>query len=146
LGLAQPVAVLAAVAELEAVHGLELRPEFLARLRVQELVEARTGPDAHVVRALGTHLEIPGQLRAVQHRVARGTLGPDPLRHRAARDAVGLDAGGKELLEPAHELGATVWFLGKAVMAGECPIVHGERGRAACPAALLTPGTFDPSV
>src|SRR5690606_24978936 len=114
----------------------ELLPDLFARLRVQELVETRARPDAHVMGALGAHLEVAGNLGAVQHRVARGALRPDPLGNRAARGAVGLDAGGQELFQPAHGQGATVCFLDGEVMTGEIP-VGARESAAAAPAPPL---------
>src|SRR6185312_17337344 len=91
-----------AVPELERILGGDPRSDLLGRGRVEEPLEALAAADPHVMAALRAHIEIALELRPVEDRIARRTLDPQALGHRAGA-ALGLDARGHDLLEPGHE-------------------------------------------
>src|SRR5207248_6530780 len=101
LRLDEPVAVALAVAELERILRRDASADFRARARVEKALQAVARPHAHVMAALGTHIQVALQLGAVQDRIARRALDPQALRDRA-RAPLGLDAGGHDLVEPGH--------------------------------------------
>src|SRR5579871_5884614 len=51
--------------------------------------------------ALRTDIQVALELSPIEHRIARRTFDPKPLRYRACA-ALGLDARGHDLLEPGH--------------------------------------------
>src|SRR5262249_51180227 len=77
------------------------RADLSPRPGVEESLEPITRPDAHVVAALRTHIEVALELGTVEHGVTRRALDPQALGHRA-RPSLGLDARGHDLVEPGH--------------------------------------------
>src|SRR5262245_59642593 len=53
--------------------------------------------------AFRTNIDVAFELRAIQHRIARGALHPQPFRYRP-RTALGLDPRGHDFLEPSHSV------------------------------------------
>jgi hypothetical protein len=101
LRLQQAVTILLGIAEFEGIFRLDAVGQIDHALGVQEALQALTGPDPHVMAALGTHVQIALQLGAIEHRVAGCAFDPQPLRHRA-RPALGLDPRGHDFFEPGH--------------------------------------------
>jgi len=78
----ETVLVFLAIAELEAVDGLQVSGDLFAPFGVEEHVEPGAGVDTHVVLALRAYIEGLFQLGAIQHRLAGRALVPQTFRHR----------------------------------------------------------------
>ncbi len=70
LGLGEPIAVALAVAELQRILRGNAGADLLDRARIEEALEPLARAHAHVVAALGAHVQIAFQLGAVEHRIA----------------------------------------------------------------------------
>ncbi|KAG1376207.1 hypothetical protein G6F59_018277 [Rhizopus arrhizus] len=85
------------------VHGTRGLADFDAAFHVQQRIDAGTGADAHVMVALGAHMQIGCQVFAVQHRFARRAFHPKAFGHAAGAAVAGLiDARRQEFFDPAH--------------------------------------------
>ena len=102
LRLCQPILVALAIAELERIFRRDGSADFHELgVLVEKPFEPLARPDAHVMAALGAHVDIPFELRPIQHRIAGRTFDPQPFRH-GARATLGLDSRGHDFLEPGH--------------------------------------------
>src|SRR6266550_203580 len=72
-------------------------------VRIEQLLDALAGRHSSVMRAFRTHIEVLLEIGAVQDRLARRTLDPQPLGNRFLGDPRRrLDTRRQELLQPAH--------------------------------------------
>ena len=78
--LLQPLGVAPAVLELEGVDRQHFRADLVAALAVEQVVEPLARRDAVVVGALGADVEVLLEVGAVEHRLARLALAPQPFR------------------------------------------------------------------
>ena len=102
-GFFQALGVLAAVLELEGVHGQHFLADFIAAFGVQKGVQPCAGANAVVVAALGADVLVLLQVSLVEHGFAARALDPQPFGYLAALGGVGLlDLGGQEFFEPGH--------------------------------------------
>src|SRR6202021_1318205 len=105
-GLSDAVLIALGILEFQGILGFHLDGNLPIRPRIQEFQQPLAPADAHVMTALGADMEIALDFGAVQDGIARRTLGPKPLRHRACT-ALGLDAGRDDAFEPGHALEST---------------------------------------
>src|SRR5207244_12238865 len=93
----------ARVVALERVERQNLVAELEADVGIEQRIEPRARAEALVVAALRTDVEVLLEVGALEHRVARRALGPQPFRHGLARRGAGaLDLRRQEFLQPAH--------------------------------------------
>jgi len=101
LRLHEAIAVTLRILEFQRIFGFDLGGNFLVRAGIQEFQQPLPAADAHVMAAFGADVEVALDLRAVEHGIARRTLGPKPFGHRA-RTALGLDTRRDDSLKPGH--------------------------------------------
>src|SRR5690606_6242371 len=101
LRLAQAVAIALRILELQRILRLEIGSDLLARLGIEKPLEPLARADAQVMVALRTDEEVALELGPIELSGAARAFDPQALRDRAA-SFLGLDAGGHQLVEPAH--------------------------------------------
>ncbi len=103
LRLSEPVLVALRILEFERVLGLNLGGNLGGRSGVEKFRQPLAAVDPHVMAALWADVQIAFDLRAIQHGIAGGALGPQAFRHRA-RATLGFDTRRDNSLEPGHAL------------------------------------------